>query len=221
MKKLNSKGFSAVEGLLVLIVVGIIAGAGWYVWQARNNANSALDTANQTTSSIAKAKPTKKVEAVTDPTADWTSFTSAAGKYSLKYPKNWVTATNPSSCSEGILLVAPTVETVGKCGSEGFGEIAFVANDPAACTDEFTSPTYTDIKKEIVVVSTVQGQRQSSVYHDDGGAGLGHLPENSKVIAYCFNTPSKQITANYIQAPGNPDVASDFDLVVRKTLKFN
>lgn len=41
--KLNTKGFSAVEGLLILIIVGIIGFAGWKVWDAsriRNNSES-------------------------------------------------------------------------------------------------------------------------------------------------------------------------------------
>lgn len=34
--KLNKKGFTAVEGLLVVVVIGAIAGAGWYVYQRQN-----------------------------------------------------------------------------------------------------------------------------------------------------------------------------------------
>ncbi len=48
MKKLNSKGFSAVEGLLILIIVGMIAGVGWYVWHSKNVANSSYNNAAST-----------------------------------------------------------------------------------------------------------------------------------------------------------------------------
>ena len=39
MKK-NEKGFSVVEILIVLVVVSLIGGAGWYVYQNKNKANT-------------------------------------------------------------------------------------------------------------------------------------------------------------------------------------
>jgi hypothetical protein len=35
----NQKGFGAVEGLLILVIVGILGFVGWYVWHSKNNAN--------------------------------------------------------------------------------------------------------------------------------------------------------------------------------------
>jgi len=34
--KVNQKGFSVVELLIVLVVIGLIGGAGWYVWQSKH-----------------------------------------------------------------------------------------------------------------------------------------------------------------------------------------
>lgn len=34
--KADQKGFSVVELLIVIIVVGLVGGAGWYVWQSKN-----------------------------------------------------------------------------------------------------------------------------------------------------------------------------------------
>jgi Tol biopolymer transport system component len=39
MKKLNSKGFSVIEGLLKFVIVGIIGFVGWYVYQRSNQAS--------------------------------------------------------------------------------------------------------------------------------------------------------------------------------------
>lgn len=36
MKKLNNKGFSLIEGILIFAIVAAIAGVGWYVWSKRN-----------------------------------------------------------------------------------------------------------------------------------------------------------------------------------------
>lgn len=43
--KYNQKGFSLIEGLLILIAVTLIAFVGYYVWHAQRSANDTLDTA--------------------------------------------------------------------------------------------------------------------------------------------------------------------------------
>ncbi|MBW3569272.1 hypothetical protein KY385_04040 [Candidatus Parcubacteria bacterium] len=35
MKKLDNKGFGIVEGLLILVIVGLIGGVGFYVWNSK------------------------------------------------------------------------------------------------------------------------------------------------------------------------------------------
>lgn len=50
----NQKGFSAVEGLLILIIVGLIGFTGWYVWQAKQNADKTLNAAATTASNTPK-----------------------------------------------------------------------------------------------------------------------------------------------------------------------
>ncbi len=44
----NSKGFSAIETLLIVVIVGIIGGTGWYVLHAKNNADKNLNEAVKT-----------------------------------------------------------------------------------------------------------------------------------------------------------------------------
>jgi len=45
MKKLNTKGFGAIEVFLILVVVAIIAGAGYMVYNSQKKTNTALDNA--------------------------------------------------------------------------------------------------------------------------------------------------------------------------------
>lgn len=49
--KTNQKGFSTVEIVLVTVVIGLIGGAGWYVWKAmsatKNNNSSQTNSADQ------------------------------------------------------------------------------------------------------------------------------------------------------------------------------
>lgn len=45
MKKLNTKGFGVVEGLLIVVIIGIIGGAGYYVYaQNQNKTNTYTDS---------------------------------------------------------------------------------------------------------------------------------------------------------------------------------
>lgn len=76
MKKLNNKGFSVVEGLLILVVIGIIGGAGYYVW----NKNSKSEKSNEPSSSVS-IKPSSD-------SFDKT-FTSPLNNFSVMYPSEW------------------------------------------------------------------------------------------------------------------------------------
>jgi Tfp pilus assembly protein PilV len=56
----SQNGFSAIEALLILIIVAIIGGTGWYVYNSNKNTNNIYNSANQSNQSaakVAKAKP--------------------------------------------------------------------------------------------------------------------------------------------------------------------
>jgi type II secretory pathway pseudopilin PulG len=46
----SQKGFTVVEGLLIVILIGLIGGTGWYVWHSNNAANKSLTNANNSSS---------------------------------------------------------------------------------------------------------------------------------------------------------------------------
>lgn len=59
-KKLNQKGFSAVEGLLIVIIVLLVGFIGYYVWHTQKNTNDTLNSASKVPqSSPTKATPVK------------------------------------------------------------------------------------------------------------------------------------------------------------------
>jgi type II secretory pathway pseudopilin PulG len=63
MKKLNSLGFTLVEGLLIVVIVGLITGVGFYVWHSKQATEKNLDQANQSANSsqnklVGNKKPT-------------------------------------------------------------------------------------------------------------------------------------------------------------------
>lgn len=44
----KQKGFAVLESLLILIIIAIISGTGWYAWQTKSQADKTLSQANQT-----------------------------------------------------------------------------------------------------------------------------------------------------------------------------
>jgi type II secretory pathway pseudopilin PulG len=58
----NQKGFAVLEGLLVLIIIGMLAGIGWYVMRASKNTNNILNSAS-TSSTKSAAKKTSSAGA--------------------------------------------------------------------------------------------------------------------------------------------------------------
>jgi Tfp pilus assembly major pilin PilA len=50
----TQKGFTVVEGLLILVIIGLISFTGWYVWNAHNKTNNTLTNADAANSSVAK-----------------------------------------------------------------------------------------------------------------------------------------------------------------------
>ncbi len=112
MKKLNSKGFSAVEVLIIVVIVGVLGGVGWYVWnnKQKNDKLNAISTFAQckadSSSKIQESfpevcvtkngksftNPDQKVETSKDATKDSTSSSdSSSGSTSDGYVtiKEW------------------------------------------------------------------------------------------------------------------------------------
>lgn len=78
MKKLNVKGFGAVEGLLIFVVLGIIGGTGWYVYSSQKQTVTEPDNTIQ---SQTKAQSTDF--------SLTTRLTSLNNKFSLLVPDGW------------------------------------------------------------------------------------------------------------------------------------
>jgi type II secretory pathway pseudopilin PulG len=226
MKKLNQKGFGAVETLLVLLIVGILGGAGWYIYQAQQKTKQTLN--NTTQGAGESQKSTKPAAQPKDETANWTIFISEKGKFSLKYPPNWVQPTNKERCNPGLfdrsLYLGPDSNSVLVCGSEYFGQMWVGSVDGDKRADYSFGSGYNNVINKDIVVNDVAGQRISGVAkaksEDDVFAPL----EGTIEVHYVFYTNGITYSARYTQVPKghNPstDVLADFDLMITKTLQF-
>jgi hypothetical protein len=108
MKK-DQNGFSAVEAILILVVLGIIGAAGWYVLRVRSD-NKQPDQ-QSTTQKTTDQQPV-------DTTATWLTFSKYG--YSFKYPKDWVLVDNGN---DNPRLTSPNYKDNAAGGNQGTSTI--------------------------------------------------------------------------------------------------
>lgn len=221
MKKTNQSGFSGVEGLLIIVIVAIVGFAGWWVYKSKNDINKTQQNTAQAAGDAQKAAPKMVATkpAATDPTADWTPYSNKGGKFSLKYPKTWVTAALPDACTPGLLLIGPSSASVGHCGSDNFGEMSVSSVSGDDRSNDPLANGFTNVTKESVTVDGTQGTKVSGTAKGQPNA-IGSLPDGTKEVGYIFYTNNRTYNATYIQGSSYPDVLSDFNLMITKTLKF-
>ena len=136
--KKNEHGFSAVELVLVLVIVALIGIVGWMVYKNHNKSTPAT-TVSETTSTT------------TNPYAGWKSYTLQYENISFNYPSNWTLkddsetmaeanqGLSPVNCtlndgSDDVILTAPdstsiSLETGIECRS-GLGYATFSSFSP-------------------------------------------------------------------------------------------
>lgn len=88
--KTNQKGFSVIEGLLILVIVGLIGGIGWYVWQSNKSTGKNQSASNSSNSSGAQQKkeaPAQQEQA--DPYAGWKTYCDSMTNGCFRYPSDW------------------------------------------------------------------------------------------------------------------------------------
>src|SRR5262245_19327597 len=64
----KQRGFSAIEGLLILVIIGTLGFIGWYVYSSNNKTIQTLDNAGKTSETVIKLKDNHQAEATTDTT---------------------------------------------------------------------------------------------------------------------------------------------------------
>lgn len=115
MSKLNNhSGFSAVEALLILIIVGILGFTGWYVYHAKQTSNKDYSAAaNSTVPSYKKKTATKPTATVApDPYTGWKSASLKYEKVAYKYPSDWTVTDKSASSPKGAGCVYPGTDNV-------------------------------------------------------------------------------------------------------------
>ncbi len=165
------------------------------------------------------------VSPTVDPTTNWKTYTNPKWQFSLKYPPTW--SANPCDNSTSFFfLLGPTKDSTGLCNSGFGGQMSvFVENGNTVVSHSLTSPDFTNIKTEQLSVNDVRGQRMSGIgdVSPDKDPVHGGNKGTTEII-YVFYTNGKTYSIGYSQTPSgslSQNVSSDFDLMVKNTLKFS
>lgn len=212
----NQKGFTAVEVLLVILILVVVGAVGYMVYHNDHKTKTVSTTntsSNKPTTSTKSS--TSTTTATTDPTANWTPYTNSSGGYSLKYPTTWSTAANASSCSSSLLLLGANSSSVGSCNTNNFGQIT-VTWQPVKAPCGLDSSDWTVNSTQSVTVSGVSGTETTGT-----SKVATTVPAGTSTVQYCFITKGNMYVADYSELSSYPNVLSDFNLMVTKTLTFN
>jgi|GEM_PF-2321166 len=83
----NSLGFSVLHLLLVVVIIGMVCGTGWFVWKA--NRSATRDYKVDSTSTSPAPKETAKDNSEQTIPEGYTTYTNADYGFSFAYPKEW------------------------------------------------------------------------------------------------------------------------------------
>lgn len=202
MKK-NEHGFSAVEGLLILIIITVISGVGYFVYQARNKTTASLDNTAKSQGDPQKTGVNKSEEkAVEDETTNWKTFTPNSKLYTIKLPDGWTFLHQNDECD--CLITKDMVYKKGtpasvvtvQGGRDGLSGL-FVAVD---ASDKASERFSTSFKNEGTI--KVGGLTAIKYSYEQASEPEGmEIPKGSKQYFYYIPKNGKFIYASYLVEP--------------------
>lgn len=173
IKSLNTKGFGAVEVLLVLVVLVLVAAGGFYIYHKDHKAKAPVSSGTKTnsTSQSSKTSTSNKTASTAGPYAGWLTASLKYEQATFKYPSSW------------------QISNTSKDETETGG----VAN-PGADTVTLTSPTGQIVSIETGQPYTVDDAGMADVL--PGGQSIQTLGNTYYLDFYSFTNGSSTASSN-------------------------
>jgi type II secretory pathway pseudopilin PulG len=164
----NQKGFAVLETLLILVIIAMIAGTGWYTWHTKNQTDKILNEASNSAQTVQTNKTTNSSSAKAQQyftIKEWGVRAPYTGTLDLQYSlsdsntlasvtSKQLLAADPACTRGGAILRALPNDPVGPAGdpastvAQSGATYAYVGgyyyiftHDQAACSDSDTATT--------------------------------------------------------------------------------
>lgn len=209
MKK-NEKGFSVIELIVALLIIGLIAAIGWIVYDKNRIQPNDTPTSKQ---------ETIKEDSQDDITKDWLAFKNTEGKFSVEHPDNWVVAKDTTSCQSETLSITlmGTKESVGTDCYGNQGQISLGSSTDTASDHLPLETSLESYKKTPVTVNKVEGLKVSGTLKDADT----YYEKGTEITSYSFIANDRVYFFQYRKNPSFPDLLNSFNTMITKTLVFN
>ncbi len=177
----TQKGFAVLEGLLILVIIAIIGGTGWYAWHNNHNATPVKKTALVTSSKLSSNKSAPQIinPAPFKLPDNWTWYVDTQYGFKAAYPNAWGSPQfSKSDGSKGSSYwlsfhSAPIGVAEGVTANLILDSTDYVfsgCNDSRGCTDVPTSNTAANVRSNLQAMkgkSESNGSMQPVIYNDD------------------------------------------------------
>lgn len=214
---MNRKGFTLIETLLLIFILLVLGGTGWFVWNTKDKTDKNFKDSDSASSST--------IQYVTIDSSDWTEFSSSEGNYYFRHPPWWVRAPNLENCNPGLFMAGATDKWTGACGSESFGQITVYSVEGNHTADYELDEGYTSITRSTVRVNGVSATKMTGVssgQQQESEIGTVGLLDGIQVTTYIIYTNDRTYSATYREPlPPVPDGLRDFNTMMHKTFRFS
>ena len=216
--KENQHGFSIIEWLLLLLLLLIIGGAGWYVYQSKQNTEqSQRDAAN------AQSDPAKAVRPK-DITEDWLLYLPPDKEYQIRLPDGW--ELERYSTSAGLYSRSGAADIVYEKGTKAkvtqvdggrdFSAVSFALS--YVKNSEFETPSGTKLPTSLQTAQGLEVTKYKNTVTTDPEA-IGP-PKGTTEFFYTVTKGNYTIYVVHDLQPGETDQTGYIEKAL-KTLEFN
>lgn len=178
-KTINQRGFAAIEAVLIFVIVAIIGGTGYYVYNANKEANQSLAPTQ-----AAVSKSSGSIENLTK------TYSDDFGHFSVKYPADWKLSTKPATEHESeAVLTSPkgsVLSLSGDLGGKGGQCPPGAADKPFKAGNACASQEY--LSSENLDIRNVYYSKQ--VNKPDGSSDFTYEPADIVLVTKHFADPA-------------------------------